>query len=173
MTSGRLDEISVSSAAVPKVLKSTRDALEVKKRASALQLLFKCARLANERAMARINEQAGKPVLKGAHTALLPHLSYDGVRVVELARKLQISKQAVSQALAEMAEAGVVELTPDPSDGRAKLVRLTAEGAASIARGLSVLQAIERELSGEIGEAKMRALHDALLALEKALGGAP
>jgi DNA-binding MarR family transcriptional regulator len=90
--------------------------------------------------------------------------------VVELARKLEISKQAVSQTLAEMAEAGVVELTPDPTDGRAKLARLTAFGAASIAQGLSVLEALQRELSDEIGEANMRALHDALVALEAALG---
>jgi DNA-binding MarR family transcriptional regulator len=155
---------------VGKVSESTREALEVRKRASAIQLLFKCARLANERAMARVNEQAGRPLLKGAHTALLPHLTYEGVRVVELARKLEISKQAVSQTLAEMAEAGVVELTPDPSDGRAKLVRLTNAGAASIAQGLSVLEALERELAAEIGDSKMRALHDALVALEAALG---
>ena len=153
-----------------RVSESTRQALEVRKRASSLQLLFKCARLANERAMARVNEQAGRPLLKGAHTALLPHLTFEGVRVVELARKLEISKQAVSQTLGEMADAGVVELTPDPSDGRAKLVRLTARGAASIAQGLSVLEALERELAGEIGEGTMRALHDALAALATALG---
>jgi DNA-binding MarR family transcriptional regulator len=148
---------------------STREELERRKRGSALQLLFKCARLTNERAMARVNEAAGRPVLRGAHTALLPHLSYDGVRVVDLARKLEISKQAVSQTLAEMVDAGVVELAPDPSDGRAKLARLTARGAESIAHGLGVLEALERELAGEIGEAKMRALRDALLALEGAL----
>ncbi|HEX5657483.1 MAG TPA: MarR family transcriptional regulator [Polyangiales bacterium] len=153
-----------------RVSESTRQALEVRKRASVLQLLFKCARLANERAMARVNEQAARPVLKGAHTALLPHLTYEGVRVVELARKLEISKQAVSQTLAEMADAGVVELTPDPSDGRAKLARLTSSGAASIAQGLSVLEALQRELADEIGDAKMRTLHDALLSLEQALG---
>jgi DNA-binding MarR family transcriptional regulator len=152
------------------VSESTREALEARKRASALQLLFKCARLANERAMARVNQRAGRPLLKGAHTALLPHLSYEGIRVVELARRLEISKQAVSQTLAEMSEAGVVELSADPQDGRAKLVRLTARGAASIAHGLSVLEALERELASEIGEPRMRALHDALLALEHALG---
>jgi DNA-binding MarR family transcriptional regulator len=150
------------------VSESAREALEVRKRASALQLLFKCARLANERAMARANEGAGLR-LKGAHVALLPHLSYDGVRVVELARRLEITKQAVSQTLAELAEAGVVELTPDPSDGRAKLARLTARGAAAIARGLSILEALERELSSEIGPTTMHSLHDALLALEAAL----
>ncbi len=148
---------------------STRELLEVRERANSLQLLFKCARLATEHAMARVNEQAGRPALKGAHTALLPHLDGEGVRVVELARKLEISKQAVSQTLAEMAEAGVVELAPDPSDGRAKLARLTPCGAATMAQGLFVLESLESELSHEIGEARMLALHDALVALVGAL----
>jgi DNA-binding MarR family transcriptional regulator len=156
---------------VTRVSESTREALEVRKRASALQLLFKCARLANERALARTNERPGAPRTKGAHVALLPHLTYEGVRVVELARRLEISKQAVSQTLAEMVETGVVELSPDPSDGRAKLARLTSFGATSIAQGLAVLEALERELAQEIGDSKMRALHDALVALESALDG--
>ncbi len=147
----------------------TRAALEQSKRGSTLQLLFKCARLANERAIARINSEAGKPLLKGAHTSLLPHLDYEGVRVVELAKRLEISKQAVSQTLAEMVEHEIVELIPDPSDGRAKLARLTAKGAASIAHGLSVLKGLERELAREVGESQMRALHEALLALEPVL----
>lgn len=156
---------------MPKVSEQVREALEQRKRGSALQLLFKCARLANERALARVNQQhAGKQIAKAAHTALLPHLTYEGVRVVDLARKLEITKQAVSQTLAELVDMGVVELTPDPSDGRAKLVRLTSAGAQSIAQGLSILEAIERELASEIGATKMRALHDALLALESALG---
>lgn len=147
----------------------TRAALEQTKRTSTLQLLFKCARLANERAIARVIAEHDRPVLKGAHTALLPHLDYDGVRVVDLARRLEISKQAVSQTLAEMVEHGVVELLPDPSDKRAKLARLTPAGAASIAQGLSTLKAIERELAREVGEARLRALHDGLLALEEGL----
>ncbi|MET0286140.1 MAG: MarR family transcriptional regulator [Polyangiales bacterium] len=154
-----------------RVSESTREALEVRKRASSMQLLFKCARLANERALARGNELSGHARVKGAHVALLPHLTYEGVRVVELARQLEISKQAVSQTLAEMVELGVVELSPDPTDGRAKLARLTAAGAASIAQGLAVLESLERELAEEIGDPRMRSLHDALGALERALEG--
>jgi DNA-binding MarR family transcriptional regulator len=146
-----------------------RAALEQKKRASTLQLLFKCARLANERAIERVNEAQDRAVLKGAHTALLPHLSFDGVRVVELAKRLEITKQAVSQTLAEMVDQGVVELLSDPSDGRAKLARLTPKGAAAIAHGLSVLSSLERELARSVGEASMRSLHEALTKLERAL----
>jgi DNA-binding MarR family transcriptional regulator len=152
------------------VSEKARAALEQQKRASTLQLLFKCARLANERAIERVNQELDRPVLKGAHTSLLPHLSFVGVRVVELAKRLEITKQAVSQTLAEMVEQGVVELIADPSDGRAKLARLTPRGAEAIAHGLSVLSGLERELARSVGETSMRALHEVLTKLERALG---
>lgn len=143
--------------------------LEGQKRASTAQLLFKCARMVNERAMARVNARAGAPLLKASYTALFPHLDFAGVRVVELARRLGISKQAVSQTLAELCEQGIVELVADPEDGRAKLARFTRRGAAAIVDGLGVLRGIEAELRAEIGAARMDALHEALLALEAAL----
>lgn len=147
----------------------TRDDLAAQKRASTAQLLFKCARLVNERAMERVNARAGAPLLKASYTALLPHLDFTGVRIVDLAHRLGISKQAVSQTLAELVAQGVVELVPDPDDGRAKRARFTRRGAEAIADGLAVLREIEAELAAEIGAARMQALHDALIALEAVL----
>lgn len=143
--------------------------LEAAKRASTAQLLFKCARLVNERAIARVNARSDVPLLKASYTALFPHLDFVGVRVVDLAKKLGISKQAVSQTLAELCNLGVVELVPDPHDGRAKRARFTRRGGAALADGLAVLRGIEAELAAQIGEDRMRALHEALLALEAAL----
>jgi DNA-binding MarR family transcriptional regulator len=144
-------------------------ALEAKKRASVAQLLFKCARLLNERAIARVNAQASTPTLRPSHTNLFPHIDFKGVRITELARRLDISKQAVSQSVAELEALGVVELLVDPDDARAKLVRFTNKGAESIAQGLRVLGELEAELEARIGERHMRALHRALLAAANAL----
>ena len=143
--------------------------LEEAKRASTLQLLFRCARLANERATARVNAEAGRPVFSGAIANLLPHITFEGVRIGALADKLGITKQAVSKTIAEMAAEGVVELVPDPADARGKLVRFTARGADAIQHGLGVLAGLERELADEIGERTMKALHDALVAIDRAL----
>jgi len=153
----------------PSASASTLQTLEQKKRASVAQLLFKCARLLNERALARVNERGSAPPLRPSHTNLLPHLDFEGVRVTELSRRLDISKQAVSQSVAELEALGVVESLIDPEDARAKLVRFTKKGAEAIAQGLSVLAELERELAARIGERKMRALHDALLATEAVL----
>jgi DNA-binding MarR family transcriptional regulator len=144
---------------------------EALKRQSVAQLLFKCARLVNEQAIARVNAGVGpSPPLRAAHTALLPHLTFEGVRGADLAKKLGVTKQAVSQLITELEGWGVVEQIADPADGRAKLVRFTPQGQQGLLHGLSVLRELEQELEGKIGKRRMQELHTALLALEKALG---
>src|SRR6478735_7807961 len=132
-------------------------ALEARKRESVAQLLFKCARLVNERAIARVNDLPYAIRLRASHTNLFPHLDFEGVRITELARRLDISKQAISQTIAE------------PSDGRARLARFTDKGKQAIMQGLGVLRGIETEMERSIGKPKFDALHEALLALERML----
>jgi DNA-binding MarR family transcriptional regulator len=147
-----------------------RDKFEAIKRQSVAQLLFKCARLVNEKAIERVNQRATvSPPLRAAHTALFPHLNADGVRGAELAKKLGVTKQAVSQLVTELEQWGVVEQIADPQDGRAKLVRFTKKGEQALLHGLAVLGELETELSDKIGKRRMQELHTALLALEKAL----
>jgi DNA-binding MarR family transcriptional regulator len=143
--------------------------LEQAKRASALQLLIRCARLVDEEARARINARAGRLVARPTTMALLPHIAHEGTRIVELAEKLGITKQAVSKRVAEMVEEGVVELAPDPEDGRAKLVRFTPLGLQAIHHGLGVLGGLERELEAALGAGKMGELRALLLSLSEVL----
>ncbi len=142
---------------------------EALKRQSVAQLLFKCARLVNERAILRVNERSPGPALRAAHTTLFPHLNAEGVRGADLAKKLGVTKQAVSQLVTELEEWGVVEQIADPQDGRAKLVRFSKKGQQALLQGLSVLGELEAELTDKIGKRRMQELHTALLALEKAL----
>ncbi|HYQ45219.1 MAG TPA: MarR family transcriptional regulator [Polyangiaceae bacterium] len=142
---------------------------EARKRASVAQLLFKCARLVNERALARVNEEPHAIRFRPAHTNLFPHLDFEGVRITELARRLDISKQAISQTIAELELMDVVETIADPSDGRARLARFTEKGKFAILQGLGVLREIETDMERTIGKSKFDALHDALLALEQML----
>ena len=144
----------------------TDPAFEARKRESVAQLLFKCARLVNERALAKVNELPHPIRLRTSHTNLFPHLDFEGVRITELARRLDISKQAVSQTIAELELMDVVETIPDPSDGRARLARFTEKGKLGIMQGLGVLRELEVEMERTIGKAKFAALHEALLALE-------
>jgi DNA-binding MarR family transcriptional regulator len=146
--------------------------IEAAKRASTFQLLMRCARRIDERARERINAEAGAVVARPSTMALLPHIAFEGTRIVELADKLGITKQAVSKRVAELVAHGVVELTDDPQDRRAKLVRFTAHGLAAIQHGLGVLGALERELADQVGAERMDTLRETLVGLDAALGPA-
>jgi len=141
------------------------EALEAAKRASTAQLLFKCARLVNERALETLPAPDGAPRPRPAHMTLFPHIALEGTRPSELARKLGITKQAVGQLVGELEAMGVDERQPDPDDGRAKRVVFTEQGLQSILEGLRHLRRVEAELAKAIGKDTMASLHDALLAL--------
>jgi DNA-binding MarR family transcriptional regulator len=139
--------------------------LEQAKAASMGQLLFKCARLLNEQALARVEQPEGTPRIRPAHTSLFPHLDLEGTRLTELARRLGISKQAVGQLVDELEQMQLIERVPDPSDGRAKLIRFAQTKGASLLDGLAHLRRFEAELGEALGAPRMAALHDALGAL--------
>jgi len=141
---------------------------EARKRASTGQLLLQCARLVNEQAKLRAAEAKGG-ALKAAHASLLPQLDFEGVRIVDLAARLGVTKQAVSQTVSELVDAAVVELVADPDDGRAKRVRFTKKGADAVTQELNVMGKVEAELEKQIGQKHMRALHAALVAIDEAL----
>lgn len=143
--------------------------LEAAKKASVAQLLFKCARLVNERAIATVNGRRAGPVLRPSHTALFPHVDLEGTRLTELARRLGVTKQAASQLVDELEAMGVLERVPDPKDGRAKLVRFSRRGRAALLDGLSTLRAIEADLEARLGKRAMKSLHATLLDLERVL----
>lgn len=125
-------------------------------------LLFECARLLDEVAQAEVNREAGARVLTPALVRLLPHLSRSGIRPTELARRIDVSKQAVGQALADLQARGIVDMVADPKDGRARLVRLTPAGEAAFEHGHQVLAFYEAALATRVGKATVDQLCRAL-----------
>lgn len=133
--------------------------------------LLECARLLDEIAQAEVNREAGRRLLTPALVRLLPHLSRAGIRPTELARRVDVSKQAVGQSVQELLAINCVELVPDPADGRARLVRLTPAGEAAYAHGRAVLAFYESALASRLGRARMAALREGLSAALAVLEG--
>jgi DNA-binding MarR family transcriptional regulator len=133
-------------------------------------LLIRSGQLWNERAIRRVNAEAQGPVLREAHTRLLPHLlEPDGIRITELARRLAITKQAVQPLVADMVAAGVLRMEDDPDDARARRVILTAHGFAAMRHGTGILLDIEATLGRELGKSAMSELRRLLTAMLAAL----
>ena len=135
------------------------------KEGSTLELLFRAARILEERARARATSGKGRPPLRRVHTALFPFIALEGSRLTDLAAHLGVTKQAVGEWVDELEQIGVLERKPDPEDGRAKRVHFTARGRAGLLEGLASLRAYEHELAQTIGERRMTELRAALAAL--------
>src|SRR4051794_41931703 len=91
---------AVISTAEQRQFEAVRDA-------ATLQLLFKAARLANQRGLARASAGAPSPPVGAAHTALFPHLDFEGIRLTDLAAKVGVTKQAVGQLGGDLGRPGV------------------------------------------------------------------
>ena len=106
--------------------------------------------------------RAGHRKLQSSHQAILTYLSLDGTRLTELAARASMTKQAMGQLVDEVERLGYVERIPDPSDGRAKIVRFTRKGRMLIKEGTEIGEAIQRKYASLMGETKMRHLRDLL-----------
>jgi DNA-binding MarR family transcriptional regulator len=78
-----------------------------------------------------------------------------------LAALLDVTKQATQEIVDDMAAAGLLVRRPDPTDGRRKLLTLTADGRRVRATALKV----SAEIESELGPAGARAARKALLRL--------
>lgn len=156
----------------PSISAAERRRFEAARDAATLQLLFKAARLANARALARAASGHPSPPVRPAHTALFPHLDFEGIRLTDLASRVGVTKQAVGQLVDDLAALGMVERVADPADKRAKRIRFSRRGYAALMHGLGVLREVENGLGAAIGTRRMRQLHETLalviLALERA-----
>ena len=114
-------------------------------------------RLAWQAVRERIYEgvlQAGYTDLSRAHVLLFRWPTIDGLRPSELAARNQLSRQTINDLLSDLEKRGYLERTLDPTDGRARIVRLTERGW-NLQQVLSDMSfATEREWAQVIGETR-------------------
>src|SRR5215210_1884379 len=93
-----------------------------------------------------------------------------GSRLTEMAERAGLTKQAVGEAVAELERLGYVERVADPTDRRAKIVKLTPSGLEACLTGRRIFSEIEREWAEEFGEdlvANMREAAERIAASER------
>jgi DNA-binding MarR family transcriptional regulator len=101
--------------------------------------------------------------LRRSHTALIPHIDLAGTRITDLAERVGVSKQAVSQLVDDLEALGIVTRSVDPDDARARRVVFTERGRAGLLEGLAVLRALEDELATALGSDTLTQLRAALI----------
>jgi DNA-binding MarR family transcriptional regulator len=126
-----------------------------------------------ERIYAAVQE-AGYTDLQPTHVRLFRYPTLANLRPKELADEVGISKQAVNDLLRQLESKGYVELRPDPSDGRARLITLTERGAELMDFVRAAANEISEEWARSVGRKRYDALHHTLAELlENSRGGGP
>ena len=90
--------------------------------------------------------------IRPAHQSVFQFIEPTGTRVTVLAERAQMTKQSMAELVAHLESHGYVERVPDPSDGRAKLVRLTDRGRETVPIALEAIRAVAADWRGAIGD---------------------
>lgn len=119
--------------------------------------------------------EAGITDVRPTHGCVFRFLRGDGMRLTELASLAGLTKQSVGEIVDDLTALGYIERYPDPTDKRAKLLRLTEKGKAAQAVGFSLFAKLESEWADAFGEDEITLLRTLLerVALAKAPGAVP
>ncbi len=91
------------------------------------RLLQSAYRDFNARMMQKLH-QAGYEDLTQFQAELLSYIELDGTRIKSLCTKIDVSKQAVGEAVMQLVGANYIKKSTDPSDKRVQLLFFTAMG---------------------------------------------
>ena len=127
-------------------------------------LMFIASRAAADRVF-RAVQQAGFDDVTIAQSRLLMGLDPEGTRLSVLADRAQVAKQTATALVDKLEHAGYVERVPDPSDGRARLVRMTPRAEAVLPVARAEEERIEAEWRAHLGPELMGHLRVALTSL--------
>ncbi|MDQ3784998.1 MAG: MarR family winged helix-turn-helix transcriptional regulator [Actinomycetota bacterium] len=102
---------------------------------------------------------------KPKHSAVFAQIDPEGSRLTDLARRANITPQAMGELIDELEDLGYITREPDPSDRRAKLIVLTALGRAAIEAGKQAIVGLEARITEILGEEGHRVLREKLAKL--------
>jgi DNA-binding MarR family transcriptional regulator len=128
-------------------------------------LMFVSYRAMDERVRLAMRE-AGYDVTV-AQSRLAQRIAEEGTRLTELADRAQVTKQTASLLVAALEREGLVERVPDPADGRARLIRLSARGQEAAERAKQVVLGVEREWTEHLGPELSDRLREGLVRLRE------
>jgi DNA-binding MarR family transcriptional regulator len=109
----------------------------------------------------RLREEGFEHVREG-HGCVFGFIDIEnGSRLTEIAERAGLTKQAVGEAATELERLGYAERVPDPTDKRAKIIKLTPSGIEACLTGRRIFAEIEREWAEQFGEELVASMREA------------
>ncbi len=109
----------------------------------------------------------GHPDIRPSHSTVFANLGTGAVRVTELARRAQVTQQAMGKMLKELERMHYIERAVDGSDKRAREIRLTDRGVQLVRDSLQAVDEVHAYYQQKIGA---EALADLEYRLRQAVG---
>jgi DNA-binding MarR family transcriptional regulator len=100
-------------------------------------------------------------------SVLIPLFEEDGLRMGEVAHRARLSKQTMTTLVRLCERDGLVQRRPDPLDGRATRVHLTAKAKRFQPAAERVLERLEREVESLVGPRRHAAMRRSLIELQR------
>jgi DNA-binding MarR family transcriptional regulator len=129
-------------------------------------LLFIPYRWLENRVIAALAE-AGYSDLTTAQIKLVQRIGPRGSRLTDLAEQSQVTKQTAGYLVDQLERAGWVERVADPTDGRARLVRLTERAEPVVPIAAAAVAEVSAEWEAHLGSRRMEQLRRALTSLRE------
>lgn len=129
-------------------------------------LLFVANRALEQRAHDAV-VAAGITDISLAQARIAARIAPQGSRVSDLAAQARVTKQSAGFLVEQLEAAGYVERVPDPSDRRARLVRLTERADPVVAAAGAEVERVLEEWGEHVGADRLRLLYDVLLDLRE------
>jgi DNA-binding MarR family transcriptional regulator len=124
-------------------------------------LLFVANRALEQRAFDAV-VAAGITDITLAQARIAARIAPRGSRVSDLAAQARVTKQSAASLVEQLEKAEYVERVPDPTDGRARLVRLTPRLQRVAAVANAEVAEVLAEWADHIGEDRLQQLHEIL-----------
>lgn len=136
---------------MPDFYAMTADQIRAHRETVLLRLLIRLSQIETNELVERLHDHGHEGVQR-TYIALLANIDTEGTRLVEIARRLGVSRQAASQMVKEVQRRGFLERLDDPSDGRAILVRHNPAGRALLLDALALMNEIEAEYAAIVSQ---------------------
>jgi len=129
-------------------------------------LLFIANRALEQRAHDAV-VAAGITDITLAQARIAARIGPGGTRVSDLAAQARVTKQSAAFLVEQLEAAGYVERIPDPADGRARLVRLTARADRVVSTANAEVERVLNEWAEHVGADRLRQMSQTLLDLRE------
>jgi DNA-binding MarR family transcriptional regulator len=120
-------------------------------------LMFVAHRAMEERVLVALRA-AGFDDVTLAQGRVFARIGDGGTRLTDLAEMAQVTKQTAGFLVDRLADAGYVERVPDPTDARARLVRIADRGRVAQECSARTVAEVEAEWEAHVGVRDMERL---------------